>query len=299
MATKASVDFSKNGESNQENIATDQYISPNNYDFKPVQGKSMYKIFKLKDKKKKGSVSIDGIQENVFNPKTNKRERIWLIRGMDTIWQSELTEQLKDKDSIGRNRRHLKFERGILRVPDHDQYALEFLKHHHGNIDNPNRVVGANFEFEEYNPAKIQALALEREMKELDMVMEAQKQPVEKMKKHAHYLGIQANDELGVKKSDEGIRREYMLAAKRNPALFEKSLNSPEVEIAYLVRQAIIDSKIDVGGGIGGNIIWAGNGGFITKLPIGRKAHEYLVEFAMTNSQEGKSFKEQLSTIVN
>jgi hypothetical protein len=44
--------------------------------------------------------------------------------------------------------------------------------------------------------------------------------------------------------------------------------------------------------------MWAGNGGFIGKIPQHRKPLEYLTELAMTNSQEGKQFKEQLESII-
>ena len=69
------------------------------------------------------------------------------------------------------------------------------------------------------------------------------------------------------------------------------------VDIQYLVKQAIIEAKIDLTGQAG-NALWAGGKGFICKIPVGRKPYEYLTELAMTNSDEGKSFKEQLQTLV-
>jgi len=44
-------------------------------------------------------------------------------------------------------------------------------------------------------------------------------------------------------------------------------------------------------------VIWAGGGGHIGKIPAGRKPVEYLTELAMTNSNEGKQFKQQLETL--
>ena len=126
------------------------------------------------------------------------------------------------------------------------------------------------------------------------MVMKAKDMPADKMRKHASYLGVVFVDELGQQKTDDGIRAQYMLAAKRRPAFFQQTMDSKEVEVQYLVKQAIISAKIDLGKG-GGSIYWAA-GGFITKVPQGRKPVEYLTEFAMTNSDEGKSFLEQLQT---
>ena len=86
-----------------------------------------YHIFRLV-KKKKGRTYVDGICDNVLNPKTKKRERIWLIQGADSIWQSDLTELLKDKEYVRSNRRSLIFEGGICRIPSWDERQLEFAR---------------------------------------------------------------------------------------------------------------------------------------------------------------------------
>jgi hypothetical protein len=54
-------------------------------------------------------------------------------------------------------------------------------------------------------------------------------------------------DELGRPKTEDGVRREYILAAKRNPSLFQSSVGSKEVEVSYMVKKAILDSLIDLG----------------------------------------------------
>ena len=59
---------------------------------KPVNS---YVIYKLVDSKKKGRVYIDGIDDDILNPTTGKRERIWLLSGTSSIWSTELVEQLK------------------------------------------------------------------------------------------------------------------------------------------------------------------------------------------------------------
>lgn len=254
-----------------------------------------YIIYKLANSKSR-KVHIDGIDDAVLNPKTGKRERIWLLNGVDSIWQSDLVEVLKDKNFIERNRRSLVFEDRILRIPEWDDRAIEFANVCRHNIGNPGRRSGSKTEFFEYNPKKQQEEALAREYFELEMAMEAQKQPAENMRKHANFLGISFSDELGEPKTDDGIRREYMLEAKRNPKRFKETLNSKEVTISYLIKKAIRDSKIDIGG-VDGNIRWA-NGGTICKLPLSRTPQEYLVELALTNSEDGKKFLEQIQNNV-
>jgi hypothetical protein len=252
-------------------------------------------IYKLVNTKKKGRVYIDGI-DDVINPQTKKMERIWLLTGANSIWGSDLVETLKDKDYVRNNRRSLQFEGGVLRVPDWDTLTLDFIKNCRHLLDNPSRRGGSKNEFFEYNPAKQQQVALDKEMLEMDMAIEASKMEIGKARKLANFFGIIFYDELGQPKTDDGIRRELMLFAKREPKKFQQNLNSKEVEVAYLVKKAILDAKIDLGGG-NGNVSWA-NGGMIGKIPASRKPQEYLVELAMTNSDEGRVFLDQLNNVV-
>lgn len=129
------------------------------------------------------------------------------------------------------------------------------------------------------------------------MVIKAKEMPADKMKKLANFMGVAFNDDLGQYKGDDVIRRELIIRAKRDPKNFEKYIDSKEVEVAYLVKKAIIDAKIDLTAQ-GGNALWAGNGGFIAKIPMTRKPNEYLTELAMTNSEEGRNFMEQLEKII-
>ena len=69
------------------------------------------------------------------------------------------------------------------------------------------------------------------------------------------------------------------------------------MEVQYLVRKGIGEAKIDLGG-VSGNVTWANGKGYIAKIPANRKPLEYLTELAMTNSDEGRLFKEQLEQIV-
>lgn len=248
-------------------------------------------LFKLVNTKRKGRVYIDGI-DDVINPKTKKQERIYLLSGANSIWSSELVELLKDKDYVRNNRKSLQFEGGIMRVPVWDENALEFIKHCRHLISNPSRRQGSTTEFFEYDPIKQQKAALDREMLELDMATEAKVMPMEKAKKLSVFFGINLQDEYGIPKTDDGIRRELMLFAKKNPVLFQKNLDSKEVEVLFLIRKAVTEAKIDLGGS-NGNVSWA-TGRAICKVPMSRKPLEYLLELAMTNSDEGRNFLDEL-----
>lgn len=253
-------------------------------------------VFKLCDNTREGGVHLPN-EDDVINPKTGKIERIRLLSGVDTIWMKEQKDL--PPEYVKAYRRTLVFHRGakILRIRQSDSTALEFLTICNFNIGNPKRKTGSRYEFYEYNPAKQQEEALKKEEFEIEMAIEAKLQPVELMLKHANYLGIQAFDEFGLPKTPDGIRREYIIMAKRNPVRFKKSINSKEVEISYLIKKAISEMLIDLGGHTG-NVTWAA-GGFIARVPVGRNTHEYLIELALNNSDDGKRFLSQLTDVAN
>jgi len=288
------VEFSQKGESASTQPAGDfSAIS-----FPPsesVASDLKYHIFKLA-KHKKGRVHVDGICDNVLNPKTQKRERIYLLQGAHSIWESELEPILKDKDSYKRRRRDLLFTDGVCRIRSDWENYLEFARHTTRNVGK-RRVGLLRYDFFEYDAAEEQKARLEKQQAKINVILEVGKMDDDQVKKLSSYLGIIFYDEIGQPKTADGIRSELLLKADTQPEIVKKFIGSKEVEIAYLVKKAILDSKIDLQGQ-SGNAIWAGGKGFICKIPAARKAHEYLTELAMTNSSEGKTFLEQLQTIL-
>ena len=255
-----------------------------------IKNDNKYIIFKLVNNKKKGRVWIDGI-DDVVNTDTKKIERMRLVTGHPSEWikdQKDLTDEF-----VRKNRRSLCFEDRVLRLPSWDETAIRFARQSRHFIENPNRKTGSKHEFFEWNPKRQEEEALKKEMLEIEVMQLAMNQPFDKLRKHAAFLGgITFHDELGEPRTEQGIRTLYIREAKRNPERFKKTLGSKEVEINYLVTRAILDTKIDLGGK-SGSISWA-NGGFICKLPVGRSAKEYLIEFAMLPNEEAKNFVEQL-----
>lgn len=295
MASKKHIDFSISGEQlDQEPIKKEQEIidiAVNDATYS-TQG---FVVFKLRGTERKGGLSIGGI-DDVVNPKTGKVERMRLLKGVDSIWQKDQKEI--EQDYIRQNMDSLVFRGRVCRIFNWETTKLEFARLNNGNIGNPNRIGSSKFEFFEYDSKKQQQEALKREMLELDMAIAAKEMHVDRMKKIASFLGVAFFDEFGKEKDIDGIRREVMLKAKQDPKRFEKLIDSKEVDIAYLVKKAISDSKIDIGGR-NGNVVWGSNGSFITKVPDGRNYQEYLIELAMTNSEEGRDFKQKLETFIN
>ncbi len=272
------------------------YIPPTTVD-SPTIAPLKYVVFKLVVKGRR-RVRLSGICDNAMNPTTKKRERIYLIQGAHSIWQSELKDTLLDKDYVKRNLRSPLFENGICRVSvEQDERLIEYLR---ANVNNSGKVRNGagKWDFYEYDVTEEQKWRYEKQMNKIKMITTVNEMKEEPMKKLAFFLGITANDsEIGLPKTPQGIRTELLIKADSQPDLVAKYLGSMEVEVSYLVRRAILETKIDLQGQQG-NAIWSGGGGLICKIPSSRKPLEYLVELAMTNSQDGKAFKEQLEKII-
>lgn len=293
-ASLSHVNFSLNGEQNAQGLSLGEQAVVNELQQNQSTGTKYY-IFKLFNNTRKGGVHVPGV-DDVINPKTGKMERIRLLAGVDTIWVKEQKDITPDY--IRMNQRSLQFIRGskILRIPEYDHTALEFARITRHNIGTINNRTGSNFEFYEYNPAKEQEEMLRREELEIEMAILAKGMSVEKMRKHAAFLGIRLIDDLGIPKTDDGIRREYMVYAKKQPVYFQKTVDSKEVEISWLVKRAILDSKIEIGREPG-KIYWANGGGLIGVVSRTDNPETYLINLALTNSQEGAAFKDQLQKI--
>ena len=91
----------------------------------------------------------------------------------------------------------------------------------------------------------------------------------------------------------DGIRVEYQRYANRQPEYFKQTLGTKQVDISYLVKMAITDSKIEIGREPG-KIYWSNGGGLITAIAPKENATEALVNLALSNTEEGKLFLEQL-----
>lgn len=307
MSTLKDVQYSQQGEPlTRQRISKD--ISkiagivkyPKDKDGKIIYPKEKeWYLFKLVDNNRSGGVYIPNI-DDVVNPETitkenpkGKVERARILSGVNSIWvkdQKDLTPEY-----IRQNGRSIEFPRGhkMLRIAAHDETMLYYARVCNSNVGNPNRVRSSRFEFYEYDFAAAETEAFERENFELEMALIAKQEKVEQMKKHAAFLGIRMTNDIGEKKTDDGIRREYVMAAKRNPDHFQKTRNTPQIEISWLVRKAISETLIDIGREPQ-KIFWSNGGGMIGVYPQGETPQDYLTNLAMTNSEEGIRFKEQL-----
>ena len=260
----------------------------------PIATGNTFKIFKLSDTKKNGKYHMEGI-DDVWNEKKGRMERIRLLRGYPSIWVED--QKGLEKSFVEQNRRSLIFDRRVLRVAEYDVEALEFLNLCNANLDNPNRKGTRKVTFFQWNPQRTAELERAKRVAKVEAIKYASLASDEEMRKHCNYLGISFVDELGMPKSLEALRNDYELYAEAQPNKFMQSAGSKEVEIAFIVKKALIDNKIDTTTKRG-SAYWSGDGGFICKIPADKKPQNYLVEFAMFSQDESRAFLEQLKKLV-
>ena len=253
-----------------------------------------YRLFKLSDTKKNGKYHMEGI-DDVYNPAKDRMERIRLLRGFPSIWLED--QKGLEKTFIDSNRRSLVFDSRVLRVPSYDKSALEFLEHSNSNVGNPHKKGTKKLTFFEWNPLRVAEAERAKRVAKIEAIKFATMSSDDDMRKHCNFLGILFNDELGMPKSNEALRNDYELYAESQPNKFMKSAGSKEVEVAFVVKKAILSNKIDITSKKG-SAYWAGNGGFICRIPGTVKPSVYLVEFAMLPQDDSKAFLEQLQKLV-
>jgi len=253
-----------------------------------------FKIFKLSDTKKNGRYHMEGI-DDVWNEKKGRMERIRLLRGHPSIWVED--QKGLEKSFVEQNRRSLIFDRRVLRIADYDVEALEFLNLCNANLDNPNKKGTRKITFFQWNPQRTAELERAKRIAKVEAIKYASLASEDEMRKHCNFLGITFTDELGMPKSMDALRNDYELYAEAQPNKFMQSAGSKEVEIAFIVKKALIDNKIDITTKKG-SAYWSNNGGYICKIPSDKKPQNYLVEFAMFPQDECKAFLEQLKKLM-
>ena len=296
MARLKDVNFSQSG--GEEEVRKSRKIEESNDAIQAAPetaSTTTFRIFKLTDTNKKGNYHMEGI-DDIFDPEKKKMVRVRLLRGHPSIYLED--QKGIDEKYILSNRRSLIFEKGMLRVPDYDASAIEFLEKCNANVDNPNKKGTRKITFFEWNPKRQAELERKKRIAKVEAIKFASMTSDEDMQKHAVYLGIPLFDETGLPKTVEALRNDYELYAESQPAKFMQSAGSKEVEVAYIVKSAIVEGKIDLGVKAG-YAYWANDGGFICKIPVNIPANKYLVEFALQQTDDSIAFLNQLKKMQN
>lgn len=258
------------------------------------------RIFVLDNPTMKGNVMIDLVDDVVFtDPKTGEKKtrRMRVIRGATSIWQDEQGSMPKEHVSKVQNQITLNFSRGRCVVPVHETMKIQAALISNRNTDNPDRVGHKNITFHEWNPEK---QALEEEKRQ-NLIIEAMQiaatAKYEDLLQHALYLAVPVVDEMGISLSPTSVRTAYSKKAMNEPEKFLNSIHSPVVKTAHLVRRAIAEAKIDLGKQPN-QAFWV-DGGFIATVPQGRDSVDFLIEFAMLQTDDSQKFVHQLKALLS
>lgn len=261
------------------------------------------RVFILEGNKKQGTVTIMGV-EDVIDPKSITKEnplgtprRMRLLRGSTSLWMDEQKQYELIKGYVEKNTLSLVFQKGRLTVDVKNSMLNKYLDMSNRNLDNPLRQGIMKEYFKEWNTAKQAQQDMDLEEKEFEAMGIAHTALIDDIVPHAHYLGVDFIDPIsGHPRDEQGIRREYVKKAKADPKKFLNSIHSPVVQTGYKIRKAIDAGLIDLGKQPG-QAFWQ-DGGFISVVPQGRNAVEFLTEFAQMQNEASRQFVYQLGNLV-
>jgi len=253
------------------------------------------KIFILSNDKRMGTVSLD-VEEDVIDPATGKQRRMRLLRGAQSIWFDEQLPNVFPEKYVNKNILTLEFKKGICILPVRDGLKIKAAQLTNRNVANKKKygdlAIPKDIYFYEWNPSEINKKALDDQNDIIKAMQLAATAPMAEMVAHANYLNIPFADEMGVPYTEDTLRTAYSRSAMNDADRFLKSIHSPTVKLAFMVKKAIDGGKIDLGKQPGA-AYWV-DGGFISALPQGRDAVDFLIEFAGTPGEANVAFQNQL-----
>lgn len=250
------------------------------------------RVFKLVNQEIQGTMALD-LQDDIYDPVKKTKRRARVLRGVDTIWADE--QKGIDKDYISKNKVSLEFQGGEVEVLKHETEILKFMDVTNIVVEN-NTGIPKKVMVTEYNPRKAAEREIESKLKLAEAMKVAYDADMEQILPHASYLGIRFQDKHGLKFDDKAIRNQYIMKAMENPEGFLNSLNSPQTQVAFKVRSALMNGTIDLGRMVG-DAYWT-DGGFICKIPSDKQPADYLTEYGMMQNPDSVKFRHQLETLI-
>lgn len=262
--------------------------------------KAENRIFLLSNDKRRGTVSLD-VEEDTIDPATGKVRRMRLLRGAQSIWFDEQPPTIFPKNYVDKNTLSLDFDGGRMIVPVREPLKILAAELTMRNVANQKKygteAKPKDYYFYEWNPVEQSKKDLITQDNIIKAMHLASTIPIEEIIPHAKYLNIQFQDEQGVELNPDSLRTAYSRVAMLQAEKFLQSIHSPIVKMAFTVKKAIDKGLIDLGKQPG-TAYWT-DGGFISALPQGRDAIEYLIEFAMTYGEDNTAFANQLRELTS
>lgn len=215
------------------------------------------------------------------------KNRIWrCLKGIDTIWVDE-QEGIEASDLTNDDFEDLEFNDGRFIVRGFEKNKLAALL----NMD--------SFQDKKYKKANsVTAFRLVDEEADINKALSSLDEEYEALKiakecsddemlPFAYVLGI------NVDQAANGVRKDFILRAKSNPAYFLKYFVDPKNEISYLVHSALSNNIIS-GSAIEGKLVWAESKKVIMDSPKGADISAEIARLVMQNNEDAVKLVEQL-----
>ena len=223
----------------------------------------------------------------------NNRQRAWrFINTEESIWVDEQRELSKEDEGIllSSDDNQLEFKKGKLMVRGIEKSKLAAL------------MVQDMFEGKKKQLKKIPPIyrllnpeaILKSTQDSLDLSWEAEKAArdasVNEMLEFASVLGI------SLEQSEAGIRKDFIVIAKSNPAYFVKHFVNPKNKYQYAFSEAVKNNLISVNKN-SGKLIWSDSKAEITSIAPNADVAGQLAERAVDKEQEILALFEQVTKL--
>lgn len=165
------------------------------------------------------------------------------IDGVPTLWvdeQKDLPEGLK------RKRAEIVFHHGILRIPSANKNLVQFMLSRPDCEQSKSGMKTRN-KFRVLNFADIEKAQLLKTQQKHEAMKLALNAAGDKWLNHARFLGVKFNNQYGLPKTEDAIRKDYVELAERNSEKFMQTVSNPLVDAFYFATKALQKGKIDVG----------------------------------------------------
>lgn len=210
-----------------------------NYEFELVNTYEIYKPVEEKTGKK-----IDNIYPpfyilpnvgRAYDDETKQQRKFRFLANEKSIWADEQSKyELKEEaELLALTENQLVFTNGKLFVSGKEENKIKAILIQDECENKVNKIKDRPSAYRLINPDTAIRQSLDGIEVEMEAINLASKATLEEMKEYAYCFGI------AIEQSDEGIRRDFYMAAKSNAKFFLKNFNNPIKKYKYMLFKAI------------------------------------------------------------
>lgn len=223
----------------------------------------------------------------------NNRQRAWrFINTEESIWVDEQRDLSKEEEGsiLASDDNQLEFKNGRLSVRGIEKSKLAALMIQDMYEGKKKKLKNAPPVYRLLNPDAI----LKSTQDTLDLAFNAESAARNASKREmyefASVLGI------SLEQTEAGVRKDFILAAKSNPAYFMKHFVNPKNKYQYAFREAVKNNLIAVNKN-SGKLIWAESKAEITSIAPNADVADQLAERAVNKESDILELFEQLAKL--